>query len=471
MQLQDSQQQVAQSIVRDVQAALPQAQNEPGLASAVNAALRREARASEVTLAIGRVVATAAHLLFSLVAHFRPDHLGLAAYPFSNVVIAAVWCAAAVALLLIIRRGFYHSALRRILPFADVLALSVALGLINWSLQGTAELPTGLVMVAVIACALVAFSGSLRLSRSAAQYSTMAGTLGALAVAVLADLPVMELLFVITAVYATGVLSSRLTRMIRKVITNEIAQAQLARMYHEANQAAVAGKEVLQIVSHDLRNPIHTIGMAADLMLDSPERRRQYDRTISIIKRSTVRMNRLVQDLLDVTKSEKGTLSMDAAVTEIDVLLADAADELEPLARDNGLGFTVTSEAELPDIMADRARLLQVFSNLVGNAVKFTPRGGHVTISAAAAGDKVKFAVIDTGPGIAAEQLSRVFNRFWQASPTDKRGLGLGLTIAKSIVDAHGGEIGVQSKVGEGTSFWFTVPTAAANLAKPPLTH
>jgi signal transduction histidine kinase len=162
---------------------------------------------------------------------------------------------------------------------------------------------------------------------------------------------------------------------------------------------------------------------------------------------------------------------MEVAVTEIDTLLADAADELEPLARDNGLGFTVTSQAELPDIMADRARLLQVFSNLVGNAVKFTPRGGHVTISAATAGDKVKFAVIDTGPGIAPEQLSRVFNRFWQASPTDKRGLGLGLTIAKSIVDAHGGEIGVQSKVGEGTSFWFTVPTAAANLAKSPITH
>jgi signal transduction histidine kinase len=468
MQLQDSQQQVAQSIVRAVQAALPQAQNEPDLSSAVNAALRREARASEVTLAIGRVVATAALLLFSLIAYFRPDHLGLPSYALSNVAIAATWCAAAVALLLIIRRGFYHSTLRRILPFADAAALSVVLALISRSVQATAELPTGLVMVAVIACALIAFSGSLRLSRSAAQYSTAAGTLGAIAVAVLADLPAAELLFVITAVYATGLLSSRLTRMIRKVITNEIAQAQLARMYHEANQAAAAGKEVLQIVSHDLRNPIHTIGMAADLMLDSPERRRQYDRTISIIKRSTVRMNRLVQDLLDVTKSEKSTLSIEVAVTEIDTLLADAADELEPLARENALGFTVTSQAELPDIMADRARLLQVFSNLVGNAVKFTPRGGHVTISAAIAGDKVKFAVIDTGPGIAADQLGRVFNRFWQASPSDKRGLGLGLTIAKSIVDAHGGEIGVQSNLGEGTTFWFTVPTAAVNLAKSP---
>jgi signal transduction histidine kinase len=471
MQPKDSQQQFAESMIRDLRAALPQVPDQRDLSGAVNDALRREAHSSELTLALGRMAAMAAFLVFSSLAYLRPDLVRLPAYPGSNVAVSVIWFIGAVILFVILRRGFEHRAVRRIIPLADAAAISVVFLLIYRSLQPNRQLPTGLVMVAIIACALIAFSGSLRLSRSAARYSTVAGTLAAVVIAALADLGTLEAVFVVAAVYATGLLSGRLTRMIRKVITNEIAQVQLAHLYQQANDAAAAGKEVLEIVSHDLRNPIHTIGMAADLMLDSPERRRQYDRTVAIIKRSTSRMQRLVQDLLDVTKLEKSALAIEVAPISVETLLSQAKDELGPLAQERNLEFTCSSEGALPKVVADPGRILQVLSNLVGNAVKFTPAGGRIVISAALVGDKVKFAVIDTGPGIPPEQVARVFGRFWQARPSDRRGLGLGLTIAKSIVEAHGGEIGVESIVGEGTTFWFTVPTAATNLANSLLLH
>jgi signal transduction histidine kinase len=107
--------------------------------------------------------------------------------------------------------------------------------------------------------------------------------------------------------------------------------------------------------------------------------------------------------------------------------------------------------------MADAGRVLQVLSNLVGNALKFTPKGGRITIRADAAPGGVRFSVMDTGQGIPPEQLTKIFGRFWQANPADRRGIGLGLTIAKGIVEAHGGRIWCESKVGEGTTFYFTL--------------
>jgi signal transduction histidine kinase len=101
-----------------------------------------------------------------------------------------------------------------------------------------------------------------------------------------------------------------------------------------------------------------------------------------------------------------------------------------------------------------------VLSNLIGNAIKFTPDGGQIALHVRAETDAVRFAVSDTGAGISPDQMQRIFGRFWQARPSDRRGLGLGLTIAKSIVEAHGGRIGAESRPGEGTEFWFTIPVA-----------
>jgi signal transduction histidine kinase len=114
----------------------------------------------------------------------------------------------------------------------------------------------------------------------------------------------------------------------------------------------------------------------------------------------------------------------------------------------------------LPRVLVDPARIQQVLSNLVGNAIKFTPRDGRVTVRVELDADGVRVAVVDTGPGIAPEQLPHIFGRFWQGKRSDRRGLGLGLAIAKAIVEAHGGRIWVESTVGEGSTFYFTVRLA-----------
>jgi signal transduction histidine kinase len=219
---------------------------------------------------------------------------------------------------------------------------------------------------------------------------------------------------------------------------------------------------VLKIVSHDLRNPLSTIGMAAEMILETSDGAAQA-RGVSIIRRTSDRMNRMVQDLLDVAKLETGRLAIEVENTDVVTLVEEAVEMLGPLAEEQGLTLASVTAPDAPGICVDRGRILQVLSNLVGNAVKFTPAGGQITLHVRPEGDVVRFAVADTGPGIPPDQMQRIFGRFWQANASDRRGLGLGLTIAKSIVEAHGGRIGADSRMGEGTEFWFTVPTAPSN--------
>jgi signal transduction histidine kinase len=133
---------------------------------------------------------------------------------------------------------------------------------------------------------------------------------------------------------------------------------------------------------------------------------------------------------------------------------------LRPLAAGSTIRLEADIEDNLPPVLADAARIQQVLSNLVGNAVKFTPRSGRVTVCAERLDGEVRFGVIDTGPGIPAEQLPHIFGRFWQAKTSDRRGIGLGLAIAKGIVEAHNGRIWVESHVGLGSTFYFTLPAA-----------
>jgi signal transduction histidine kinase len=458
----DSQELLAASIARAVQLDLAVPQHTPDIARAVEAALLREARESERTLAAGRILILGLYLLFTIVALVNPGIVQLRAMPPVNVAAALLWLGAAGAFMLMLRRGFYHRHLRRAVPAADAVGTVAVMALLQRSLEPWGGAPLGAVMVGVTGCALIAFSGSLRLSRSAARFTTAAAVGAALFVAAAADMPPLAVAFLGAAVLVTGLLSSRLTRVIRRVITNEIARVQLARLYDDAREAADAREEVLKIVSHDLRNPLSTIGMAAEMILETEDEAAQA-RGVGIIRRTSERMNRMVQDLLDVAKLETGRLAIEVEDTTVGSLIDESVETLAPLAVEKGLALSAVLAPDLPGIHVDRGRILQVLSNIVGNAIKFTPDGGQITLHARTEVDAVRFAVSDTGPGIQPDQLQRIFGRFWQARPSDRRGLGLGLTIAKSIVEAHGGRIGAESRLGEGTEFWFTVPVARSN--------
>jgi signal transduction histidine kinase len=173
-------------------------------------------------------------------------------------------------------------------------------------------------------------------------------------------------------------------------------------------------------------------------------------------------MRHLIQDLLDVARMEGGRLRLEPTRLRTRTAVADAVAAHEALAASASLALQNDVGAELPEIWADRERFLQVFENLIGNAIKFSAPGGRITVGAARRNAAVLFWVQDTGAGIAEEDLPHVFERLWQGARGTRHGAGLGLPIVKGIVEAHGGHIWVESKLGAGSTFFFTIPTASA---------
>ncbi|HEV7836636.1 MAG TPA: HAMP domain-containing sensor histidine kinase, partial [Gemmatimonadaceae bacterium] len=234
-----------------------------------------------------------------------------------------------------------------------------------------------------------------------------------------------------------------------------------ARLFHEAQQATRARDDILAVVAHDLRNPLNTVSMAASLMLENtPLDRIQERRQVEIVRRAADRMNRMIQDLLDVRRMESGRLGIEAQSESAASLVNDTIEMLRPIATGSTIALESDVAENLLPVMADSARIQQVLSNLVGNAVKFTPRDGRVTVCAEPIDGGVRFGVKDNGPGIPPDQVPHIFGQFWQAMPSDRRGIGLGLAIAKGIVEAHGGMIWVESQIGAGSNFYFTLPSA-----------
>jgi signal transduction histidine kinase len=186
-----------------------------------------------------------------------------------------------------------------------------------------------------------------------------------------------------------------------------------------------------------------------------------------VIERAARRSNRLIQDLLDVAVMESGQLSIERARLSASGLIVEAADMQRPLAASSSLELRIEADSELPEVSGDQDRLLQVFENLIGNAIKFTKAGGRITVGATSRDHEVIFRVADTGSGIAPENLPRVFDRFWQATRTGRQGAGLGLPITKGIVEAHGGRIWVESTPSRGTTFFFTIPQATPEQGRP----
>jgi PAS domain S-box-containing protein len=234
------------------------------------------------------------------------------------------------------------------------------------------------------------------------------------------------------------------------------------RLYRAAVRATQLRDEVLRVVAHDLRNPLSVIVMqSAAQRRRGPEPERRNQQSSEAIHRSANRMKRLINDLVDVTMVEAGKLGLDRARVSPRQLLVDALEVQRPLAAQGSIDMQLDVERELPDIWADQHRLLQVLENLIGNAIKFTPAGGRITVGASPGEREVLFRVSDTGCGISPTDLPHVFDRFWQARK-GREGAGLGLPIASGIIAGHGGQIWVKSTLGHGTTFSFTIPRADA---------
>jgi PAS domain S-box-containing protein len=234
-----------------------------------------------------------------------------------------------------------------------------------------------------------------------------------------------------------------------------------ARLYAEARQAVGTREQVLAIVSHDLRNALSAIATSARLLQAPAASEEQRTRRVQTIIRVCDRMGRLMQDLLDASRLQAGhALTVHTQPTEVVPLLRDSCEVHRLQAEDRLVTVECACDAPVPPVMADAPRIMQVLSNLVGNAIKFTPEGGTITLAATPIGSEVEITVSDTGPGIRAEDTSRIFERYWQATDTASLGTGLGLPIARGIVEAHGGRIWAESRAGVGATFHFTLPVA-----------
>jgi len=236
-----------------------------------------------------------------------------------------------------------------------------------------------------------------------------------------------------------------------------------ARLYRTAQRAIQARDDVLGIVAHDLRNPLNTVRLQAQLLhLQGTEAEGRSRKSAETIERAAIRMDRLIQDLLDVSRMEAGQLPIEQGRVPPQDVATDTVETQRVLAANASVDLQLELSPDLPEVWADRNRLTQVLENLVGNALKFTGPGGSIRVGAAPRAGEVVFWVRDTGVGMSIEELEHVFDRFWQARRGDRRGAGLGLPIAKGIVEAHGGRMWVESKVARGTTFYFTVPVASS---------
>jgi signal transduction histidine kinase len=250
-------------------------------------------------------------------------------------------------------------------------------------------------------------------------------------------------------------------RLVEQLAQRAAYALENALLYAEAQRAIQSRDSMLSVVAHDLRNPLGNVLMQAALLRrpgSEPERRSQ--KPLQMIERAGKRMNRIIQDLLDLTRIEEGQLSVERVVVSARQAMSDVFEAQQPLARAASHELVLEVSRELPDVWADRDRLLQVFENLIGNAIKFTPSGSTITVGAAPSNGDVMFWVEDTGPGILPENMPHVFDRFWQAQRNPRHGVGLGLAIVKGLVEAHRGRVWVESTVGRGTTFFFTIPTA-----------
>jgi signal transduction histidine kinase len=267
---------------------------------------------------------------------------------------------------------------------------------------------------------------------------------------------------------AFGATDKTFAQLLAQAVGNAMARARTFEREQagrrDAETMARAREEVLGVVAHDLRNPLGVVGAAIEMLredLSQPER----EKFMAVATRSLHQMNRLIADLLDVMRLETGHLSLETEVLQVTTALEEAGESIKHMAVERGVSLSVTRPDVSLQVRADRGRLAQVFGNLLGNAVKFTPKGGRVELRSWEKDGEVAFEIADTGPGVSREAQAHLFDRFWQERRSDRRGVGLGLPIAKGIVEAHGGRLWVESQPGQGSKFCFTIPAAPSERA------
>lgn len=260
-------------------------------------------------------------------------------------------------------------------------------------------------------------------------------------------------------------------RVAQRHLAEQAAEVEttLKRANRELRRLSSRKSEFISTVSHELKNPLHSLKMALDMLasgragpLDEPQ-----SRFVAIADRSVGRLADIVSDLLDLTRIEAGKLRFDFAEMDAGALLAELSPSFSERARTEGLVLEVNVPAVLPTAWADAKRVEQVVTNLFTNAVKFTPAGGRIELAARGTLDGVEISIRDTGVGLSAYEKERVFERYYQgedAVTLESKGCGLGLSIVRKLVEAHGGTISVDSEVGRGSRFSFVLPAATARV-------
>ena len=243
-----------------------------------------------------------------------------------------------------------------------------------------------------------------------------------------------------------------------------LRQAELLR--REAEDATSARDEILRIVSHDLRNPVNIVSIAGDQLADTTINEQERRKFVEVVQRATKRMNNLIQTLLDVGKTQSGTpFVLNVAPNDVASILAEACEFAQVEARSKSIKIVCENRAGAAVVNIDREKVLQVLMNLIGNAIKFTPSKGRVSISSSMVDGSCKFSLRDTGPGISPDEQSKIFDAYWQSRKTAHLGTGLGLAIAKRIVEEHRGRIWVESELGHGSTFAFMLPMELAKAS------
>jgi signal transduction histidine kinase len=238
---------------------------------------------------------------------------------------------------------------------------------------------------------------------------------------------------------------------------------EISRLNQSAQEAVRSRDVLLAVVAHDLRSPLSAISVSSAMLArKAPAEgdRRRGHKQVNIIKKATERMDRLIEDLLTASTIEAGRFTVSLKAEAPAAILNEAYELLEPVAAASQVSLAHDAAPALPLVLCDRERIIQVLGNLVQNAVKFTPSAGRVRMSAETDGAGVRWSVSDEGPGIPPSKVPLLFDRYWKGESSGRHGVGLGLYISRGIIESHGSKIQIETALGRGSTFSFTLPLA-----------